>query len=354
MLTATRTLSVLVRQLKIMPKAVLIRLDKIGDLISTLPVDEIELFKDHEIHWVIAQGLGFIPQNAVPKRNFIELNPKKKWASFKKLIQFLEEKEPEIAISFQAPWWVSLALWVAHVPLRVGSLSQWHSLLFLNAGLRQKRSLARQHESDYNADLVYHAWNKVRSPEQIAPILKLKAPTEISLAPWNLQSKKYIVVHPGMAGSALNWKTESYLELIEKLKQKNLILITGTPADEPWLQQIKIRFKDDPQVLILQNKLSAPELLRVLAEALFVIAPSTGVLHLAASLGVPCAGIYSPIQVQHPTRWKARGSSNVSIFVPPVPCPARFHCLGSKCTYYYCMDQITVSQVLNSVNEVIK
>ncbi|MEN0059029.1 MAG: glycosyltransferase family 9 protein, partial [Bdellovibrio sp.] len=56
----------------------------------------------------------------------------------------------------------------------------------------------------------------------------------------------------------------------------------------------------------------------VLGAAKAVIVPSTGIAHLAASLGTPVIGLYSPVRVQHPRRWAARGPQ-VKILMPPVP-----------------------------------
>lgn len=54
-------------------KAVFIRLDKIGDLIATLPADELSFLKEKDIQvsWVISKGLGFIASHAVPQRSFL-------------------------------------------------------------------------------------------------------------------------------------------------------------------------------------------------------------------------------------------------------------------------------------------
>ena len=43
---------------------VLIRMDKIGDLVLSLPVDEHPAFGGRPIRWFIARGMGFVPANA--------------------------------------------------------------------------------------------------------------------------------------------------------------------------------------------------------------------------------------------------------------------------------------------------
>lgn len=332
-----------------MKKGLLIRLDKIGDLISTVPCDEL-LPPQIEGHWMISKGLGEILQAATPTRQWTEFQKKYSLSQLILFIRFLRQNRFNFAISFQAPWWVSFALWFAGVPQRFGTRSQWHHFLFLTHGLRQKRSQATQHEADYNADLIDHALTKLGFPQESkpTPYLKLNAP-----GVWKKpdQLKKYFVVHPGMAGSARNWSQAQYIEAIELLLKKDETLqavLTGTPADEPYLVQIKSHFANHPRVHIYQNKLNMKELLDCLKQAEFVLAPSTGVLHLSASLGQRTLGIYSPILVQHPTRWAARGPKT-SVFVPEARCPAQHKCLGQGCHYFDCMNSVKPSQVVHTI-----
>ncbi|XGC81444.1 glycosyltransferase family 9 protein [Bdellovibrio bacteriovorus] len=321
-------------------KVLLIRLDKIGDLICTMCVDQVSFLKDYEVQWVIAKGLKFIPENADPRRNYLELSKEDWKTSLKALRKFIKDYQPDVAVSFQAPWWVNFALWAEGVKVRAGVLSQWHSFLFLNKGLRQKRSRAIQHEAAYNMDLLAHALNISERGTDI-PVLKLKAgDNPMLLETHGLKQQAYIVVHPGMAGSALNWPIPRYIEFIKKASEQTLVVLTGTQADEAWLTEIKETFKNNSQVLSLQNKLNAGELFSVLKNAKAVVVPSTGVAHMAASLGTPVLGLYSPVRVQHPRRWAARGK-NVQIFMPENQDPD--HVDPS------CMDEIQVDDLLKAL-----
>lgn len=321
-----------------MKKVLLIRLDKIGDLISTMPVDQADLLKNCEVRWVIAKGLGFVPDHAIPKRTYIELSKEDWQTSLKALIQYLRDFKPDVAVSFQAPWWVNYALWITGTPVRAGVQSQWHSFLFLNKGLRQRRSKAVQHEADYNFDLLRYAMGDTSSRPP-TPILKLQAPENSELLrKYSLVPQHYVVIHAGMAGSALNWPTENYITLIRKIAETTQVVLTGTPADEPFLKDIKAALKDHPKVLSLQNLLKASELFTVLKNSKAVVVPSTGVAHMAASLGAKVLGLYSPIRVQHPRRWAARGE-NVQIFVSQNENPP----------YDKAMQEITVEDLLKAI-----
>lgn len=315
-----------------------IRLDKIGDLVCTMPADEV-FDNAYEKVWVLAKGMGEIAKAAIPPRNYIELDKNNWKESSQKFAKFLKAERPDIAISFQAPWWIHYQLWRHRIAQRFGVQSQWHSFLFLNHGFRQKRSRSDKHEFQYNLELAHQALKTNRdSISSKEPILKLKAPS----MEWPRPSTvKYIVVHPGMAGSALNWKQSQYIDWMEHFLNERPfdIYISGTAADEAYLDQIKLHFQNHPRVQILQSKLNFQQMLAMLESAEFVLAPSTGVAHLAASLGVPVKAIFSPVRVQSPLRWQPRGK-NVQIFLPQVGCPAAFRCLGEACLYYNCMDQV--------------
>lgn len=329
-------------------KVLFIRLDKIGDLICSLPIDESSFLQDVESEWVIAKGLAFVADHATPQRKYLELDKGNSKESSIKLLAFLKQWQPDLAISLQAPWWVHWCLFKAGIPLRVGVYSQWHSFLFLTHGVRQKRSLAEKHEADYNQEILNKGWELLtKIPVDIktaTPVLKMKSKNaEITLEKFDLFSGHYTVVHPGMAGSALNWPLEKYKEWIaEVLEDSNdPIVITGTPLDEFWIKPLREHFQNESRVRILQNQLNTEQLLGVLAHARLVLAPSTGVMHLAASLGTKTFGIFSPIRVQRALRWQARGP-HVKIFASTANCAEQFHCIKEKCPHYNCMEKINV------------
>ena len=296
-------------------KVFFIRLDKIGDLICTLPVDQILDDSNYDVTWIIQKGLGPIVDLGIKKRKYIELDKENPNQAAVKLRNILRDNKPDIAVSFQGPWWLNFELFKARVPVRGGVYSQWHSFLFLNKGIRQKRSQALQHEFDYNKDLVHKIF-QLKDDKRFHYFEIEKPSATPLLEKFNLSPKNYIVVHPGMMGSALNWAQSQYIDYInKKISQKKIICITGTASDEPYLTQIKNEFLHHSSVRWLQNMLNPQQLIQILSAAEFVVAPSTGVAHLAASVGAVTHGIYSPVKVHHPRRWAPRGP-NVTIHVP--------------------------------------
>lgn len=295
-------------------KVLLIRLDKIGDLICTLPADQILDENVYDVTWVVQKGLGTIVDLGSKKRKYIELDKNNVDESRSKLSKLINELKPEVAVSFQCPWWVNFELFKGGVPVRAGVKSQWHSFLFLNHGVRQKRSLAEKHELEYNLDLLYKTLN-IKQTREFHYFHINKPTSQDVLQQYNLKPDQYVVVHPGMMGSALNWPQSEYIKYIHVLlEQGDHVVITGTDADEPYLTQIKSEFINNPKVVWLQSKLNLKQLIQVLAYSKFVVAPSTGVAHLTASVGAQIKGIYSPVRVHHPRRWGPRGPQ-VEVFI---------------------------------------
>ena len=324
-------------------KILLVRLDKIGDLICTLPVDQVLDEAVYDVTWVIQKGLNKILDLGEKKRKYIELDKSNVEQSRGRLAHLLKTEKFDAAISFQCPWWVNFEIFKAGVKKRIGVLSQWHSFLFLNQGIRQRRSEATQHEFDYNLDLV----KKITGPLDIKNsdiLFKFKKPhsSEV-IQKYNLQ--QYVVVHPGMMGSALNWPQHKYIEYIQSLiDQGTHVVITGTDADTPYLLKIRAQFENHPQVSWLQSKLNFEELIQVLYYSQKVIAPSTGVAHIAAALDKEVHAIFSPIRVHHPRRWAPRGRY-VHIYLPimptnEIPCPGVKNCKIKNCKHSNCMEYI--------------
>lgn len=296
-------------------KTIFIRMDKIGDLILNLPVDQHPVLKNEQIHWFISRGLSWITEYARPGRTVTEFDKNFSFSNFCEMVKKFRQLKPTQVVIFYAPGWVMFAAWLARVPIRCGRLSQWYSFLLLNKGLRQSRSQSEKHELNYNMDLVEklidlpqtnRANGKATTDHTKSLYLQMVAPSDL---PKNFFWQEYVVIHPGMAGSALNWPTEYYSELIQTLTRdlKQNVVVTGTRNDALYIEPLRQLEFDNEKVQWWNEKLSSKDLLAVLQKAKAVVGPSTGVMHLAASLGVRSIGLYSPIQSQSAVRWRPLG-----------------------------------------------
>ena len=328
-------------------KILCVRMDRIGDLVLTLPVDE--ALAGDQVKWWIPKGLGFVAEHATPRREAREVAKKVSFSEFFSLLDAVKKERFDTAIVFHAPWWIGLLIWLARIPVRAGVKSQWHSFLFFNRAIRQKRSRAEHSELEYGFQLVETALGKAPGSLKRSPLRLSSAGDRVEtsglLRKIGLGEGPYFVVHPGMGGSALNWPTGHYAHLIRELARKGSVAITGTPADEAYLAPLKSELTGSAGVVWLDGRLNGRELLAVLEGAKAIVAPSTGVLHLAASLGRPTLGIFSPVRVQHPRRWGPQGP-RTAVVLPETACPGEMGCLGESCRSYNCMRSIDVQDVV--------
>lgn len=334
-------------------KTLLIRIDRMGDLILTLPVDQLPVLKNHECHWLINEGLEFIPQSSNPPRKFKTISRTFSWGHLKKAIAIIKQINPQQSVSFHAPWWINLALFIAKVPIRIGVKSQWHSFLFLNKGIRQKRSESTLNEFEYNAELVLKGLDvsnfDIKQQTQNIHLQLLSPKSFINI---KLPVSEYIVVHPGMGGSALNISTQKYVSIISELSNEFAVVITGTIVDRKFIDPIKKMLSKNQNVFWLNEQLTQKELLTVLAQAKGFIGPSTGVTHLSSALGVPTVGIYPPVKVMSATRWSPRGNKTTTVS-PEVMCPGHFKCLGAACSQHPCMEKVTSQNIIFKLKQLM-
>lgn len=326
----------------------LVRMDRLGDLICTLPVDQhpILLNPDSKTMWLVSKGLETILRFSNPTRNCFASELAFSWSNLTLLINAIRSQKYDKVILFYAPWWVGLACRLAGIPDRYSPRSRWYQFFFFNHTLKQSRSRSDKHEAEYNWDLVNWALSTQETSQLTLPFLELKSESTPKIA----LPQNYVVIHPGMGGSALNWPPQHYLDLAKTLSHRGQsIVITGTVADLPWLKDIEVSLKQIPNVHWKVGEYDIPTLINVLANSIATIAPSTGVLHVAASTGVKTIGIYSPIKVQTPKRWAPRGKQ-IKTLTPQVECEARTKCLGETCKHFPCLHKITPEQVIKELS----
>lgn len=343
-----------------------VRADRLGDVILSTPVFEAikrtypnsrltVLARDSVIP--ILRGLSCID-------DLLVYEPEGRHAGWKGWVHLIEElraRSFDWAIVLQTHWKLAAAVFFAGIHSRVGPLSQFSSYLFFNRGMRQRRSRVEMHEADYNLQLLKRLGIQVESrgiPTQIAVSRQEKdeAFEWLKKRGWN-SKRPLILVHPGMGGSALNWPTENYRDLVKKLADEgHQVVVTGGPTEHGLLDSMEHDL--DGRVIFYRapQGSSVTALAALCSHASVVVAPSTGPLHLAVAVGRPVVTFYPPIRVQSAFRWGPYSdrTSGDTVLTPEVVCGEAFKCRGRLCSHYPCMSRIRVNQVFNHVNRVIQ
>ena len=106
-----------------------------------------------------------------------------------------------------------------------------------------------------------------------------------------LKIKDYVIIHPGFSFSTKTkypsrfWPAERYAEvanyLIDKYKVK--VLLDGSKEEKVFSEEIIRKTPKYKQNIFVINGIGIGELMALIAKAKLIIAPSTGVVHIAAA-----------------------------------------------------------------------
>ena len=318
-------------------RILLIRPDKIGDLILTLPMATVikAALPDAHVSFLVrdytASLLALAPD--VDETVIYDTD-----LSLGKTISFLRSAKPDAVFFFGSKFKLTVAAFLARIPFRVGRAYWWYSFLY-NRKIREHRKNAEYNEAEYNVRMLEAIGIKdVETPLPKLDLLKLpKNPLALS---------DYFVLHVTTGGSTTAWSEDHFVLLAASLSSqfKKQIVLTGLSADNEFLFRIASRMKhssSDVHILAQDDLLILTSVLR---DAKLVVAASTGPGHLAAALGTPTVGLFPAVKTLSKERWGFRGKNVRNIeaaMLPNAECPMCDHCI--------CTDEITVEQVIGAI-----
>jgi ADP-heptose:LPS heptosyltransferase len=207
------------------------------------------------------------------------------------------------------------------VNTRIGTSRRFHSFFYSD-----RLSIHRRSSGSHQTDLELRHLDLFNYKDRaIQPNISA---TEIGLARaeelLGLNHKPNIVIHPGSSGSAPNWPVEHYRELAVMIREKLKFKVAVTDS-KPGLQGFD-------GCIDLGGKTDLESLAGVLARAEVFVSGSTGPLHLADALGIPCVSFFVARSDIGPERWGPRRNLE-NVLLPPEHCDCtdlrKCRCLGN-------------------------
>lgn len=322
-------------------RILIIRPDRIGDLVLTLPVAAVikNIYPGITIDFLVSSYNFPVLKYADYINGYLRVDDGravKKTAG--NLIAELQRNNYDVAIFARPDLFTAFCVYLAGIQYRVGTLRRGYTFLF-NIRPNVQRRYSATHEVDLNLSLL-GPFGISTEPGKVNPVLK-KPDNSASIEGKLKGISDYLVIHPGSKGSAPNWPAARYTELIKRLAGTINVVVSGQGEDI---------YSGLHNVTSVINKTDFTELVSVLSKAKLFVSGSTGPVHVAAALGVPVAGFYPDHQVLGPHRWGPRGNS-VMIFAPQKQSGhvCRIKDNGS-CS---CLETITVDFVYESLMKII-
>jgi ADP-heptose:LPS heptosyltransferase len=329
-------------------KIAIVRTDKIGDMILTLPlISSIKkLCPQAEITLISASYTNDITENL----DFIDRILNKDKFS-KGLKDIFKEFKPDV-VFFPRPRFDEIKdAYFAGIKLRIGSAYRWYSF-FLNFKIRDHRKISEFHEAEYNLRML----ENITGTKGIHDLPDLYYNGTISfdnLLEENLSTGKkpdaYFIVHPGSGGSANDWDAGKMGELSQLLSERfNLLpIITGTKSETDKCDNAKEKSVD---AMNLCGKLSLKMLKPLIKHSAFLISNSTGIIHIAAALKVPVIGFYPNTPHISAKRWGPYADNKI-IISPENSEENKFNDNMSTISVKFAFDKILENNILKNYDK---
>lgn len=334
-----------------MHNILVVRTDRIGDVILTLPTVEAlkSNFPNAHVTMLVSSYTSTLVEDIA---GTLLYNRDGKLKPFFEILREIRNVHFDAVITAHPRFRIALLLKLAGIPLRIGTGYRWYSFLF-NKKIFEHRKTAEKHEAEYNLTLAAALGCKI--PEKI--ISRLIVTDQEKQTARDVRRKleltdrsPLVLLHPGSGRSARDWRPERFARLAaEFTKLGHRVVITGGVKEEALVNRVAHEAGNNVKPFI--SKLNLKEFAAFIQTAKLFVANSTGPLHIAAAVGTPVIGFYPPLRVMSPKRWGPL-TDKKAVFVPdPALCP---RCKGGKCQGNDCMDQISVDQVIEAATKLMQ
>jgi len=326
-------------------KILIIRTDRLGDVILTTPV-ACALKKKYPDSAIVFWGSDYTKEVLKQCTCVDSVITFPENISAAAAARELKKESFDVSILVHSTFKLAYTLFLARIPVRIGTGYRFYSFL-LNKRWYEHRKYSTQHEVDYNLNLL-----KTLGIEEKDPHFSFTVPKEAEnsvsdlMKELELQNKENIIVlHPGSGGSAPGWSAHNFSRLSDQLTNEGFtVLITGGKEDTAVVDEVVSGCEIRP--LTLPRLLTLKELMAFLKNISLFVSNSTGPLHLARALGTGVLGLYPPLVTASATRWGPYNGDDM-ILSPDVP-PCK-KCSKEQCARFDCMNLITVEIVYNKI-----
>jgi lipopolysaccharide heptosyltransferase II len=301
-------------------RLLVVRNDRIGDLVLTLPTIEAARRAFPNAHLAVLVTPYTAP--LVEGRNDVdEVIVDKPDEGVRDLAARLRRRRFDAALVVNTNTRNALAALLAGIPLRVcwsGKPAGW---LLGNRHVRLHRSHPPVHEAHFALAFLRRLepeahWNDIFPRLEVDADVRRHVAERIGAELG--QEGPLFGVHPGNKNSAFNWPLEHYLRLAAELSRHGRVMITGGPDEAPLLERMRKQL--DAQAVGpvgYYYDLSLSELTSALSLQDVLTVSSTGPMHLAAALGTAVVALFSSHRAQVPAKWAPLGR-RVTILQAPL------------------------------------
>ncbi len=299
-------------------KILVIRADRIGEFVLTLPVIAAlkEMFPHADISVMVKPEVKPLIEDNPNVSEVIEYQKIMDGiAEAFRLARIFRGKEFDIVVVVNPKKEFHLAVFLAGIRVRAGFDRKWGFLL--THKVKDLKYPAQKHEVEYNLDLVRALGIE---PKNVKPLLIMRDVTiemEYKLKkaiPAGSDTCRLIAIHPCTSNPKKQWPKEYFANLSDLLIKKgyNTVIISGI-AEGPCAKETIALMKAKP--IDLAGALTLRELVELLKRCGLLVSCDSGPVHIAAAAGTPVVALFgSQDPGGKPIRWAPYGSGHAVIY----------------------------------------
>ena len=334
-----------------MKKVLLIRTDRIGDVVLTTPI--IKILRHHLPQAKISFMVSSKTQDVVSDHPYLDeiiiYDEHKKHRGLRgilKFSQYLRNKKFDCAIIFnprRKTHWISA---LAGIPIRIG-YNRKHGFL-LTHRFKDRKEEEKKSEAFYNEDLLAALNIKSSHSTELYFPLRPAARQKIDalLASKTIQTP-YVVINVSSGCPSKTWPDNNFLNLCHLIYHRLHLHIALIGR-----QAICDRIKQQAQVPLVSfsETLTLLELGCLFKKAVLHITNDTGPMHIASALGLPVVSIFGRTRLGlGPVRWAPLKGENI-VLQKNIGCNP---CLAHHCQLDFdCLKATKVEEVFNAIKSI--
>jgi len=343
-------------QLKLpdVPRILITRTDRIGDLVLTTPFFK-ALREKFPKAWIAV--VVFLEHREVVQDNpyldeVILYDKKGKERGLWGQVCFsqkLRSKKFDVVVHGHGTNRMHLAAWFAGIPVRIGyeRRAPW-ALTHVHPYNKKE---GKKQEAEYLFELLDLLG--IVSPKEIMGFFPVADRFVRSLENLRLfheipRDLPWIVLNPSASDVTKMWPAERFAELVTRIQKDHpsVFLGIGTSKDRPIIK--KLMKNTSTPIFDLSGRLSLGMLGALLKRSALLVSNDSGPVHIAAAVGTPVISIFGRYEAGlGPKRWRPLGKNSRVVMkdVSHIPAAER------KFTY---IDEIAVEDVYQAVSDLLK
>ncbi len=337
-------------------KILIIRTDRIGDVVLTTPVFKAlrHAYPQAQIAVMVSpatkelvDGNPYINEVMIDDR----LGRHKGIMGALYLARDIRSRGFDAVLIFHTKRRYNLACYLAGIPVRVGYKNDKWGWLLTNP-LKDKRHTGQKHEVRYCLDVAHAVGVEHAVPEIFIP--SPKAAESWAMEFFNrehLTAGNVIAIHPGASDPTKIWPEGSFIELIKTLRQRYAFDVLLIGGKETAAITSRIKNASGAGVHDIAGQCSVGQMASMLRRCRLLISNDSGPVHVASGVGIDVISLFLRDQPGiNPERWAPFGPKGYILANKPlesVKVDARSRMQSGK------LDSITPADVMGVVERIL-